>query len=305
MSVSAKREAKKLPTISMDNRRIHQERCRQVLGIAPRLTEAEILELALKQAKVYREQSTRQGDFIRIGVFKYPARLEELRWRQTDEVIRRILPGVDEDPKYLAMLARQAASLEIVLSKAHTHSPDPKTSALWQRVFLGTTTDHSANAESYKTGGDALVLLNFGLIDFLYQTAKSVVLSWRPLEPEPNTSGTLGVSIADIEQVLDKNPYPLELLSKTLHAFMFEGRPRAIGYDPPPTEFVPPLTLLTNFTERFVIAHEYGHALWQELNPQYVRPAGISQWADEFNADFFAFFFTFMSVSRISPFPPN
>ena len=305
MSTPANQQTEVVSDAAIDALRNHQERCRELLEITPTLTEPEELQLALKYAKQYEARSTRDGDYIRIGCFKYPPRREELRWQRTREVIRRVRPGVDEDPRYLAMLAREAASLEIVISQAHTDSPNPKMLALCNHVLLGTTASLDVNASCEEKAGSAVVLLRYGLIDFFYQAAKSVVLSWRPLEPRPGTSGGLGVSIADIEQVLDKTPHLLELLSETLHAYMFEGRPRVVGYAPPPAEHVPALELLTTFTERFVIAHEYGHALWQELNPNYARPAGISECADEFNADFFALFFTIMSAGALDLVPPN
>ena len=65
------------------------------------------------------------------------------------------------------------------------------------------------------------------------------------------------------------------------------------------------MSLLTIFNERFVIAHEYGHALGQHLNAAYYRPPGISEWADEFNADFLGWVFTTISAAELDLIPPN
>ena len=305
MPITVEQPTETVADVAIDELQAHQAECCRLLRITPRHTDAETLQLTLQFAKQYEQQSRRDGDYIRIGVFKYPAKLEELRWQRTREVIQRVRPGVDEDPRYLAMLARQAASIEIVISRAQTGSPDPKTLAQCDHVLLGTTAMLDMNASSKEASGYALVLLRYGLIDFFYQAAKAVVLSWRPLQPKPGTSGGMGCGIADIEQVLARNPHPLELLSKTLHTYMFQGQPRAVGYDPPPAVYVPALGLLTNFTERFVIGHEYGHALGQQMNPKYVRPAGVSVWADEFNADFLALVFTIMSGESLDLVPPN
>lgn len=239
MPVSVERQTLTIPHEAIDKLRHDQEEDRVRLGIVPYRTESQVLDLALKHANSYEEESRYQGDFIRIGVFKYPTRLERLRWQRTREVIRRVRPGVDEDPRYLAMLARHAASLELVLSQLHTGSPDSKMLALCDHVLLGTRAQLYADSYSEKEGDRVLVVLSYGFIDFVYQVAKAVVLSWRPLKPRPGTSGGLGASIADIEEVLHSDPRPLELLSKTLHGYMFEGRPRAARYDPPAAEYAP------------------------------------------------------------------
>jgi hypothetical protein len=43
---------------------------------------------------------------------------EEARWRRTRDIVLRIQPGPYEDPNYLTRMARQAASVEYILSKS-------------------------------------------------------------------------------------------------------------------------------------------------------------------------------------------
>jgi hypothetical protein len=49
------------------------------------------------------------------GIFKFDRRQEEERLRLAEELIRRVDPGPYEDPNYLALLAFQAASIEMCL----------------------------------------------------------------------------------------------------------------------------------------------------------------------------------------------
>ena len=149
-------------------------------GISASLkTEQAILEATLKQAELRQKQSKREGQFIRSGIFKYPSVTEELRWQRTRDVIQRVKPGIDEDPVFLEILARQAASIEIILRQEHV-SPNPRTSASCDHILLGTTVELKPSALSQPVGDDFLVILSYGLLSFLYQATKSVVMSWRP-----------------------------------------------------------------------------------------------------------------------------
>jgi hypothetical protein len=291
--------------VAIDTLQAHQNESAELLRVTPRLSEEQQLEQALECARRYQDTAKPDGQYLRIGCLKYPPNLEKLRWQRTENVIRRVRPGIDEDPRYLAEVAREAASLEVVISKAHTGSPDPMLLNLCDHVLLGTTADPEVDASSEPKAGYVLVLLRNGLIEFLYQAAKATVLSWRPIRPKPGTSGGMAVSIADVERILQRDHSTLELLSRTLHSYMFRGLARPRFVLRPPPKYVCPLELLTIASERFVIAHEYGHALWQHMNAAYTRPPGISEWGDEFNADFFAWFFTTISGDKLDLLPPN
>jgi hypothetical protein len=290
---------------AVDRLRQYQKRSRQNLGLAPRHTEQEILALALKCADKREAQALYKGGFIYEGVSKYPEEMERLRWQRTRDVIRRVVPGMDEDPVYLELLARQAASIEIILRQEHSGSHNTKSSALCDHILLGTIADRDPEAFSRPAGDCSLVVLSSGLISFLYQAAKSVVLSWRPIPPQPGTTYGISPAPQDIEYVLSKNTGPLDLLLKTLDAYLFKGYPRAVGYDPPPPEYQGFLSLLIDHSERFVIAHEYGHALLHELASSGVLPAEHESWPEEFEADSFAFFFNVLSAGELDHLPAN
>jgi hypothetical protein len=282
-----------------------QARDRQDLGLGPQATEAEVIERALQQAKQREEQAVRDGDILRVGYLKYPAVLEELRWRRTREIIQRVRPGGDEDPIYLEMLARQAASFEIIMRQEYTGSPNPEAAALCDRILLGTTVRLEPLEESQPAGDDFLVILSYGFLTFLYQAAKAVILSWQPKKPGPGKEYGFGVSPEDTDEVLKKNPYPLELLFKTLEGYLFHGKPRAVGYDPPPPNYQGALEQTIDSAERFVIAHEYGHAVLQQLPSFYSIPPDDQDWSQEFGADYLAFHFNILSGQELDHWPAN
>lgn len=217
-----------MPSIASSILKRVQEQDRRDLGYELKFTEAEVIALALQQARLREEQSIPEGEFRRVGAFKYPAGIEELRWQRTKNIIQRVRPGVDEDPVYLEMLARQAASVEMILRQEYTSSPNPKAAALCDRVLLGTTGRLDPIEESRPAGDDFLVILSHGFLSFLYQTAKAVILSWRQVEPQPGSKYALSPLPEDIEYVLKNNPYPLELLFKTLWEYLFNGNPQSL-----------------------------------------------------------------------------
>ena len=190
--------------VAIDTLRAHQEECCKYLGLTPACSADQQLEQALTYSRQFQKTAKAAGEYLRIGCFKYPPELERLRWQRTEEVIRRVRPGLD----------------------AQTGSPDPKMLNLCDHVLLGTTRDVEVDSEAEPKAGYVLVLLRYGLIEFLYQAAKAVVLSWLPLRPKPGTSGGMGVSQADVDKVLQRDDSTLQLLSRSLHSFMFCGLPR-------------------------------------------------------------------------------
>jgi hypothetical protein len=286
--------------------RAYQMKSRKALGIVSKLDEKQVITLALEQAKFRETLFKREGDMIRSGSKQYHAEAEQRRWQRTRAVIQRVVPGLDEDPVYLEILARQAASIEMAFLDDSGKPPGLNKPTDFERYFLGTVPDANPEAFSQSVGDYALVVLSDGFISFLYQAAKSVVLSWRPVEPAPGSKFSFRTSPEDIAIVLGKDPYAQELLYRTLWTWLTRGHPRAVGYNPPPEMYRPALEDLITFSERFSIAHEYAHALYDKhgLPPSF--PARLSpDWFVEYRADQVAFVVTAISGLEIDELPPN
>ena len=288
---------------SIEALQAHQARCRRELGYPDPTPDYPVLKLALEEAKKYENDARREGDFYRIGIFKYPAQLEPIRWQRTYNVIKRVNPGVDESPVYLAMLARQAATVELIITNFGL--ADKKLCDACDRILLGTTAEPSMNSECLPQFDSSWVILCNGLIDFVYQAAKAVVLSWRPKPPDPGATVSLGSTISDVESVLAEDERPLKLLLHNLHSFLFLGQPRPRKYNPPSPIYHPALSQLTNCNERFVIAHEYGHAVFQQLRAVGALDQYSENRSEELDADQFAFVATLNSSSQLDLIAPN
>lgn len=256
-------------------------------GIAPISSDG--LAAALSFATERRASFERDGDLVRDGWFQYSYATERERWELTDAIIERVNPGPFEDPRILAMLARQAASVEFVLGAA-----DSQLSQLhWpcDRVLLGTTGEPRSHAYSARVDDAVVVAVSAGMIDCLYQFAKATVLSWKRVDAPAGSLVAFSTDLSEIIAQLEANPYPVELLFDTLTMWLYEGIPRVLNAKPPPNELHGALQLVINGAERFVLAHEYVHAfvdhLAQEIQPS--PDAADTPWERELRADAIAF----------------
>jgi hypothetical protein len=271
---------------------------------------SEVLAAALEHAAQREAAAERDGDYIREGLFRYEAPQEEARWALTRQIIDRVSPGPYEDPRYLEMLARQAASVEYVLANG-SGDQDESGRAVLSRILIGTTGEPRSEGSSARVGDMAVIAMSGGMMDFMYQTSKALVLAWKVVPPPEGGGLSFSGRPEDTDEVLERDAYPIELLHDLLTTWLYEGRPRAPHSRMPPQHYQWPLQLLINGAERFVVAHEYGHALMDQLsgsgqdesakNPD----AELSDWERELRADSFAVMVVVESSRVLDLLPPN
>jgi len=286
---------------ALEELRHQQERARASLGVVVPIGKGNTLDGALKKAAA-REDTPIEGGWVYSSGFRYPEAAERLRWARTRDIIVRSSPGGDEDASYLEMLARQAASIEMVLRGEYAGEPNAQNTAICDQVLLGTFPSINPDAFARRHGDFFFVLVSAGLIEFVYQAAKAVVLSWKQVPPAPGGRVGFRSDREDVEEVLARDPAPLMLLKKTLDEYLFRGLPRAQGYSPPPADYQGPLAILTNFNERFILAHEYGHTLHDALDVVYPRDSSLNE---ESAADLLAFRLVVTSGDALDLLPPN
>ena len=258
-------------------------------------------------------------DGVRRGAFRYHADREAARIARGEAFIRRVQPGPLEDPNYFAMLAYQAASIELTYAElAHTFhgmqsgtiewrtdAPPTEDYESFSKFLLGTVHAADVNAFSWCRGaGDyTVVLLNSGLVDFAYQAAKVVIEATRPRRTTEQEPGLVKTSMGPeaVRRNLAADPAPVDRLYRTLEAYYFHGYPRATAFEVPPDEYGPPLVLLTDLAERFIIAHEYGHGIGTALAGV---PDGVLK-PGEYFADTNAMIITVASAARFDGVPPE
>ena len=128
-------------------------------------------------------EPTDTAGVVRRGLWKIERNVEEKRIHMAEELIRRVEPGPSEDANYFALLAYEAASIELALLDA-SGSPAPvDAERRWSRFLLGTV--HAARVNAFarvlRHLDFTVVLIHSALVDFMYQAAKAVIAASDPV----------------------------------------------------------------------------------------------------------------------------
>ncbi len=198
--------------------------------------------------------------------FSYPQEAERRRLQRTEDIAQRVRPGGFESPNYFAMLARQTASIEVLIEdgwRARQTEQDPNAppgvAAPYQPPILFGTLPLSASRSTPLVScerDNAVLLLNAAFIDLCYRLIKLCVRSWLP----SSTPGVNAVSFVTqaktTHERLDALPELAADLAQWLYNYCTQGRTHAPADMPSPEEQLP-LQLLTACAERFTLAHGY------------------------------------------------
>jgi hypothetical protein len=246
------------------------------------------------------EPSTLAG-CVRRGGFTYDRKLEARRIALAGELLRRTDPGPFEDPSYLAMLAYQAASLEMAFPE---RTEDNNAGPGLSRFLLGTIHSAELNAwcQRFKSHHYTVVALNSALIEFAYQAAKAVVAAPKPAPTADGRRVAVNTDKEHLTEQLAVDPEPIDRLYHTLEAYFFNGYPRAYANETVPAEQQLPLALLIGMTERWIIGHEFGHGFARGI--RWDGAPNASQ-AEEFFADDQATIHTVQSAERLDDVDPT
>lgn len=265
-----------LPTLRLDNgltlddaRDAPLERARRRLrAIQQRLAElvkrppaqeSERFRQILEQ-QYEREQGARvEGGRLRSpgSPFAYPEGRERQRFERTEHIIQRVRPGPCETSPVFASLARQAATIELLIEERST-TPGEARQGFHPAIVLGTmmfSTSRSVPLLSCERD-NAIVLLNGTFIDFVYRVIKLTVLSWKLLSGERVTPASFDCRAEATLDTLATRPQLEEAFVELLLSYCRTSVPR-LDLPAPPRPYQMPLELLIGYAERFMIAHGY------------------------------------------------
>jgi hypothetical protein len=126
---------------------------------------------------VWQLPGKKRSQIARRVLWKYVRQIEEERIRLAEEVVCRVSPSPFEYPTYLALLAYQAASIEIAFG-----SPSEGRRHECSTFLRGTV--HAPNVNAFanirSVRGYAIIGIHSGLVELMYQTAKAVVACIAP-----------------------------------------------------------------------------------------------------------------------------
>jgi hypothetical protein len=273
-------------------------------GMEP-ATGNEALELARQRTAERIAEARQEGEYVRVGVFRYLADIERARWDRTAEIVERVQPGPFEDGGYLEFLAYQAASVEMYLATADL---DPSVEPALHRIIFGTTGEPTSQASTRQVGDAAFIVMSAGMVSLMYQMAKAVTLSWMPKPAPKGAAISLSGDLQDTRTVIDRDPTSVNIVADTLLGWLYNGFPRPPDSMEPPPIYQPSLGLLTNYSERFVIAHEYGHGLVDQFGialPWVNDAQNMSGIDKEFRADVIASIVVAASAGELDGVAPN
>jgi hypothetical protein len=249
-----------------------------------------------------------QGEFlptgnkatVKRGPFTYDRKLEMQRLALAKALVQRSDPGPLEDPVYLAMLAYQAASLQLAFPK---RLGDKQIDLGWSRFLLGTvhSSELNAMAQAFVAHNYTVVFVYSALVELIYQAAKAAVSATNPTWGADNRAHVIATKEHVLSQ-LEKNSEPVERLYRTLEAYFFEGYPRAFSNEQVPLVQQLPLGPLIGLAERWMIGHEFGHGFARELDWQRVPNPDM---AEEYFADEQATILTALSTARVDSMSPE
>ncbi|MGU3643422.1 hypothetical protein ACLBXX_00520 [Microbacterium sp. C23T] len=260
---------------------------------------------ALAAATDREKGCVREGDRLRAGPFTYDLQSERERFARSRAVIERVSPGWAEDGHYLEILARQAASIEMLLDR-HLRETGQDAKAL-ERILVGTIAEPRSLAWTRAVENYAVIAVAAGMMTSYYQLAKAAVLSWQPIDPPPGSAVGLDPRPASVEKVLDRDPAGVETASACLISWLFEGEPHPNSTRAPEPKYRPHLAHLIDFSERFVLAHEYAHALIDQFGYTIagIPPKVVSPQEKELRADIVGAWIVSESAALLDSVPPN
>lgn len=287
--------------------RHRQEEAAVRSGLRPQQSHPSVLSVALEdlnqQTHFEPTHDPSDPNAVRRGIFKFD-RCQELRRIQlAEDLIRRVNPGPYEDPSYLALLAFQAASIEMAFEQLTGKEEAER----WSQFLLGTVHSPEVNAfaMTFRHDRHAVIVMCSAFVDFVYQAAKALTAAQNPVRSDrPDATVTTHTAVKSIEKMLDSHPEPVERLYRTLEAYFYKGYPRAFMNEVVPDLQQPSLGVLIGLSERWALAHEYGHVFARDLH--WTFPAGVNpNWAQEFFADHNATILSVISTSFLDGMPPE
>jgi hypothetical protein len=257
------------------------------------------LELLEANSWVVLDAATRAQAFADLGSFG-----------QAHRIIDRIQPGNYEDGRYIALIATQAGRIEHgLLFDMDTLKLLGEVRPALDRIIFGTVANPKSEPLTSKFGEYAIITIPSAVVYLLYGMAKSIASVWSgPAKARAGWSRTAqlrGLAAADMAAAVRADPAASQALELLFCSWFFDGSARAHPSPPPQFDNMGRTGELAACAERFVLAHEYGHALIDEFGltfPWLTERAPKDSIDREHRADFVGTVLLAMSGTQVSDF---
>lgn len=223
-------------------------------------------------------------------------------------IVDRVQPGVYEDGRYFALLAKQLGLIEhgLLFDMDTVKQLDDVQPAL-DRIIFGTVANPKAQALTSKFGECAIITVPSAVVYLLYGMAKAIASVWSGLTTAgwSRSAQLRELAAGDMAAAVRADPAASDGLEQMFSSWFFDGSARAHPSAPPQFDNMGRTGELANCAERFVLAHEYGHALIDEfgLTFRWLSDRAAQDSIDrEHRADFVGTVLLAMSGSLVSDF---
>lgn len=218
------------------------------------------------------------------------------RFQRTVAIIERVDPGPHEHAQLLTTLAWQAGVIELTVA-----SDEGLTERLGEWPLIGSVREPRSHARTSFAYGYPIVEMSAGLITSTYALAKAAVLSWKPIYENQGLIVGFSAHSDDIDAMLDTDPRPVTLVVDALINWIRDARAGQTPSSPVREELETPLASLVSSAERFILAHEYWHAL-NDHDHDHDETTRIDR---ELDADLFAWRLTLRSAQEFDQTPAD
>ena len=245
-----------------------QDKVFQVSGAPPAEASGDPYQEALELQRQWEQGASIENGRIRPpgSPFSYPYESETKRFQRTEQIISRVRPGPQENLDIFALLARQAATIEIFLA------PVPQGNHL---IFPGTVLATNMLLFADVVNGERfdLILLNASFVDFVYQITKVSVQSWKLTSGLEGPRASFQTGPEDVRETLKSRPELTEGFYRCLSEYVCDGLPGESTQGAPHPVYQAPLSVLDSCAERFMLAQGYAQVLL--LDPRFALPPGL------------------------------
>jgi hypothetical protein len=259
-------------------RRLHdvQQKIGKAVGIElPPDANDKLTETLEKLYSRERDGIVRNGRiYPKDSAFSYPEESERERYRRTEALINLIRPSGFEISDFLAMLARELVSLEMVQPQRVRGC-----------VLIGSVPFCPSNVPvDFILDPDFAVLLaDATYIDFAYQMLKVAVMSWKITSAPGALPVSMSTKLDDTKATIAANFALARGIARCLTGMVEKGKPGSSTDGMPPVMYHPALSMLGVFQKRFSIATALARIAMLNLRAARqpegaANPASLQEW---------------------------
>jgi hypothetical protein len=243
---------------------LHQRQARAAATGGYRVNPIATAQIAALEGRL-RSARFRKGDKVRWGWMLYRPEWVAAWDSRADRIWARISPGPYEVPGIINILVREAAVVEHALQGGLSSFPfQLDTSRSTERVVLGTLWRGNVNAFATNTAvrDYRIVLVYHGLPGLFYMVALAMTAAWSAAAAPAGRTAAFNPTEEHVRDRLSESSLAISTLAGTLTAYLYSGDPWRTPLSRVESERTMPLGVLLSLAERWVLAHEYAHVLF-------------------------------------------